>query len=293
MGGEKPTSGAALWLDLGSPPRGRGKVSKLANGAPAVGITPAWAGKRSTLFPLGWWVRDHPRVGGEKFLIIENAGGQMGSPPRGRGKAMQGIKDWKRNGITPAWAGKSAWRLPRPKSTEDHPRVGGEKQQVSIGYAIFQGSPPRGRGKVPVDQCNTAANRITPAWAGKSSVARARLFWNRDHPRVGGEKCVNTRALRPLIGSPPRGRGKAVQPNKKERMVGITPAWAGKRLLAEHQRQGRWDHPRVGGEKRRQSWKRRNTTGSPPRGRGKARDERTKHMKVRITPAWAGKSPSV
>lgn len=53
----------------------------------------------------------------------------------------------KRQGITPAWAGK---RLPIGIPTsynQDHPRVGGEKIQQGTLLEQDQGSPPRGRGK--------------------------------------------------------------------------------------------------------------------------------------------------
>ena len=50
-------------------------------------ITPAWAGK--SFFHLLYYTtpRDHPRMGGEKYLPCFNADGFVGSPPRGRGKA--------------------------------------------------------------------------------------------------------------------------------------------------------------------------------------------------------------
>ena len=51
-------------------------------------ITPAWAGKstfRTT--PTGGY-KDHPRMGGEKFVQILGSSSGQGSPPHGRGKEI-------------------------------------------------------------------------------------------------------------------------------------------------------------------------------------------------------------
>ena len=69
-------------------------------------ITPAWAGKRRLSDGTKWCGRDHPRVGGEKTLLIKEADSVQGSPPRGRGKGMTFKQVMDRDGITPAWAGK-------------------------------------------------------------------------------------------------------------------------------------------------------------------------------------------
>ncbi len=73
------------------------------------GITPAWAGKRSQPVPPSTPRVDHPRVGGEKPDSLTVVSSVPGSPPRGRGKVSRSIPDCFYWGITPAWAGKSAW----------------------------------------------------------------------------------------------------------------------------------------------------------------------------------------
>ena len=50
-------------------------------------------------------------------------------------------------------------------------------------------------------------------------------------------------------GSPPHGRGKGSLIGRFGSRIGITPAWAGKRILKNAQKGGYWDHPRMGGEK--------------------------------------------
>ena len=50
------------------------------------------------------------------------------------------------------------------------------------------------------------------------------------------------------------------------------------------------DHPRVGGEKFTGTSDDLSALGSPPRGRGKEHKNTSSKLRVRITPAWAGKS---
>lgn len=70
MGGEKLLPSDTLFLELGSPPRGRGKANRHSVPSCFTGITPAWAGKSFKLEELKHKYKDHPRVGGEKTKKI-------------------------------------------------------------------------------------------------------------------------------------------------------------------------------------------------------------------------------
>ena len=85
-------------------------------------------------------------------------------------------------------------------------------------------------------------------------------------------------------------RGKVDLSLKVVRVLGITPACAGKRcfLIAECLFVG--DHPRVCGEKGSGMLPSSVPLGSPPRMRGKARGAGVGYMVCGITPACAGKS---
>ncbi len=107
MGGEKQMEQGAGRLWVGSPPRGRGKVSKGIKPSDERGITPAWAGKRQTAAMPRTMTRVHPRMGREKTMYFEDKYFCRGSPPHGRGKAEQQAYEQLQSGITPAWAGKS------------------------------------------------------------------------------------------------------------------------------------------------------------------------------------------
>ena len=72
--------------------------------------------------------------------------------------------------------------------------------------------------------------------------------------------------------------------------IGITPAYAGKRIGSPNSLTPMKDHPRVCGEKKECLSLARVEAGSPPRMRGK--DQLTPFLAggLRITPAYAGKS---
>ena len=90
------------------------------------------------------------------------------------------------------------------------------------------GSPPRMRGKVKRNKRFQLADGITPAYAGKRPAAWAGAWRTGDHPRVCGEKSGRVRPWRKHKGSPPRMRGKVIRCEELARVVGITPACAGK-----------------------------------------------------------------
>ena len=68
--GEKALECAVRNPGPGSPPRMRGKVDSPAILATANGITPAYAGKRSSFTKSFQEHGDHPRVCGEKLMIF-------------------------------------------------------------------------------------------------------------------------------------------------------------------------------------------------------------------------------
>ena len=147
MGGEKGLRFPAFFTREGSPPRGRGKVTHGEEVLKGERITPAWAGKSSFCHVCQVFDQDHPRVGGEKLRVALWRLDTRGSPPRGRGKALNFGCLICNLRITPAWAGKSTSSGPAAASGRDHPRVGGEKRTISGWSTKYWGSPPRGRGK--------------------------------------------------------------------------------------------------------------------------------------------------
>ena len=189
MGGEKPSTFVIFAHSIGSPPRGRGKVSVHTTFRLRKWITPAWAGKSEVSKYAAKPGEDHPRMGGEKSSSTGTRWAKWGSPPHGRGKAaaISSAKSLLR--ITPAWAGKSVQDATLFVPLEDHPRMGGEKIIIQVLFYGCIGSPPHGR--------------------GKAHPGRWRRCRSPDHPRMGGEKWILGSPLAHPGGSPPHGRGKA------------------------------------------------------------------------------------
>ena len=128
--GEKPASRRSTAGWIGSPPHMQGK-----GGGPRAyqcpwRITPAYAGKshlhRKSLPAAG----DHPRMCGEKSVIIDPVMLWSGSPPHVRGKGRRRVRQAGRAGITPAYAGKSRGMIWYPATPWDHPRMCGEKRST-------------------------------------------------------------------------------------------------------------------------------------------------------------------
>ena len=131
----------------GSPPRMRGKVHTGSWDSAVKGITPAYAGKRTSPLHEPSMRRDHPRVCGEKRKYHCRYARRLGSPPRMRGKTLELFGGAVVDGITPAYARKSICLALPITAPMDHPRVCGEKTKPVPAGGILMGSPLRMRGK--------------------------------------------------------------------------------------------------------------------------------------------------
>ena len=134
--------------------------------------------------------------------------------------------------------------------------------------------------------------RITPAHAGKTRWPDCPASHGADHPRACGENAASCVPFDGAHGSPPRMRGKQNPDEDSIRLERITPAHAGKTQCLSHLPKILSDHPRACGENRKFRTVYKNTTGSPPRMRGKHNALYTSTRSERITPAHAGKTPA-
>ena len=146
----------------------RGKVEIRGISLSSVGITPAYAGKRSPRTRLTVPHKDHPRLCGEKCPAVLIIVCNQGSPPPMRGKATKGTAAGYTKRITPAYAGKSKSSTVPHIRSKDHPRLCGEKAVQKLEELFTIGSPPPMRGKVYFMFGMSLVIRITPAYAGKS-----------------------------------------------------------------------------------------------------------------------------
>ena len=136
-------------------------------------ITPACAGKRQTGLTLMLWSGDHPCVCGEKALKSWLMSGDVGSPPRMRGKVTLSNHHAFLFRITPACAGKSCSHRSFVVLLRDHPRVCGEKGFFRRSSLRMWGSPPRVRGKAGLSHGCLVLVGIIPAYAGKSPLSES------------------------------------------------------------------------------------------------------------------------
>ena len=84
-------------------------------------------GKVINKFQSGFIHQDHPRLCGEKFTLLLLSWKSKGSPPPMRGKEEAAPKLESDRRITPAYAGKRGKGWQAGNSTQDHPRLCGEK----------------------------------------------------------------------------------------------------------------------------------------------------------------------
>ena len=145
------------------------------------------------------------------------------------------------------------------------------------------------RGKAASGFLSALVCRITPAYAGKRYRNARSGQYQRDHPRVCGEKAFMAFCRNCAVGSPPRMRGKVCFLGCISVLTGITPAYAGKRPCLTCPDWLSRDHPRVCGEKRSSLAHGRYRMGSPPRMRGKVLSGLATWLPIGITPAYAGK----
>ena len=145
------------------------------------------------------------------------------------------------------------------------------------------------RGKAGFLRPSSFLTGITPAYAGKSQTEFCGTTSKRDHPRVCGEKFAHVSVPNRVVGSPPRMRGKVLFVLEKAVIIGITPAYAGKRDNERLLGADGMDHPRVCGEKWPRYRHHPRAVGSPPRMRGKVNHIRQRQTYPGITPAYAGK----
>ena len=213
-----------------------------------------------------------------------------GSPPRVRGKPADRRRSRPGSRITPARAGKTFFlRLCLARSW-DHPRACGENNVLTVNTLIAFGSPPRVRGKRLSSDVFAPQLRITPARAGKTRSRARRNRCGRDHPRACGENGTGAGGENEKSGSPPRVRGKLGLSSLSPGSYRITPARAGKTIMAVSISCAAADHPRACGENADGCCIGWGGWGSPPRVRGKLVFDLGNVNVHRITPARAGKT---
>ena len=170
MCGEHTSCRVLSFCVTGSSPRVRGTQFSFHYSFPPFGIIPACAGNTSSVSRSGAWLRDHPRVCGEHWLLMVREHEAEGSSPRVRGTHTLDLTSLNDVGIIPACAGNTSHCIGCPSVRRDHPRVCGEHHSSIMSSAFRRGSSPRVRGTPPARTRRAVANRIIPACAGNTDL---------------------------------------------------------------------------------------------------------------------------
>ncbi len=167
--GEQMRSSTWLVSVRGSSPRVRGTEWYGTTNDAVARFIPACAGNSFQMALVIIHLPVHPRVCGEQQrhpLIIVLA---LGSSPRVRGTAGNGLFHVRILRFIPACAGNSARATCRAGHASVHPRVCGEQSPVPAHLNANPGSSPRVRGTVFGSSKSHGALRFIPACAGNST----------------------------------------------------------------------------------------------------------------------------
>ncbi|EPD26788.1 hypothetical protein HMPREF9237_00717 [Actinotignum schaalii FB123-CNA-2] len=151
-------------------------------------------------------------------------------------------------GITPARAGKSEQAWWKETKARNYPRSRGEEQSSERKEKMARELPPLARGRDAAQVSICAVFGITPARAGKriSALGSCSISWN--YPRSRGEELISPLARGSRLELPPLARGRAISLRMPEKLPGITPARAGKRLCHDERIRAKGNYPRSRGE---------------------------------------------
>ena len=141
----------------------------------AAGITPAYAGTTDPAMKKCPGYRDHPRLRGNYCLSSLAGVNIRGSPPLTRELLLLSCSHPSVDGITPAYAGTTAWERQPTLTGQDHPRLRGNYSTKPIGSSLRPGSPPLTRELPPVPGSGSGVGGITPAYAG-TTILEYRIF---------------------------------------------------------------------------------------------------------------------
>ena len=157
-------------------------------------------------------------------------------------------------------------------------------------FYFTTGSPPRVREGLCKGHFCFKRFRITPACAGRTRFTSYFCldFW--DHPRVCGKDSNLFKLVRLNSGSPPRVREGRTLISNIQIAQGITPACAGRTAVIAVILHFIQDHPRVCGKDQPNTLRLYLLLGSPPRVREGLTWVTAVPMRVRITPACAGRT---
>ena len=252
------------------------------------GIIPAGAGLTGVQVNHRHKAWDHPRGCGAHQQQAQMQQAAAGSSPRVRGTLPVDANKYKVQGIIPAGAGLTPFRMRGAASARDHPRGCGAHVDDFLLFSSDLGSSPRVRGSHLDIVLDVANQGIIPAGAGLTLSLRRNGCRTGDHPRGCGAHHRLRRPHRHRLGSSPRVRGSLLPLIQTGKRMGIIPAGAGLTRPSYPEYGDQRDHPRGCGAHILCLQPTMMALGSSPRVRGSLQGLECRHHRHRIIPAGAG-----
>ena len=168
--GERCHTVARKPLGIGSSPRVRGTRWCMPPPPSPDRFIPACAGNAVGACTSTRAPPVHPRVCGERVLVVGVGVGVLGSSPRVRGTLTRERTTPGTSRFIPACAGNAARRWRRRSAGTVHPRVCGEREPRSRAARGKSGSSPRVRGTPACPLTPGDPSRFIPACAGNAAA---------------------------------------------------------------------------------------------------------------------------
>ena len=186
--GERGTLPSRRTTRNGSSPRVRGTLKRVALASVRRRFIPACAGNAVSCLAAPRRNAVHPRVCGERFLILILPPIRGGSSPRVRGTRFRASSARATRRFIPACAGNARPRFSKFSTPPVHPRVCGERAASKPMDSMAFGSSPRVRGTLAGWRMCPIPSRFIPACAGNAASRRSAHDPPPVHPRVCGER---------------------------------------------------------------------------------------------------------
>ena len=207
MRGERVRWAAAPSSISGSSPHVRGMPACRFNNIDPDRFIPACAGNASRISATCSATPVHPRMCGERIRWYQPKSGKHGSSPHARGTPYILLYDSGNDRFIPACAGNAPGRPGNAPLSAVHPRMRGERHNVTSSSFLEFGSSPHTRGTQNIRSVQTAPGRFIPAYAGNARAPRWPTWPNTVHPRIRGERFVAVTGCVAILGSSPHTRG--------------------------------------------------------------------------------------
>ena len=151
-----------------TPPLTRGRPDIDSGLIHSVGNTPAYAGKTGRPLTPATRPRKHPRLRGEDKSWNHHHCRRSETPPLTRGRQQAARRLRRRDGNTPAYAGKTSRTTALSARSRKHPRLRGEDDDKRRPLGEVSETPPLTRGRLSRKFRRRTSLGNTPAYAGKT-----------------------------------------------------------------------------------------------------------------------------